>query len=245
MTYLLFDLAILAVLALGVLRGRKRGFILTLCGLLALFVAFVGASFFSNLLSAPVARLIEPVLEQSITEILQEAADESQWQLELPEMSELLDGEEIPEELQLPVLPVEEALKMLKESELYRGFGGGLERALEDGLLEAASSAAAAIAAYLARELARMALFAITFVVVLLGWNLLSHALDLAFRLPVLSWFNRTMGGVLGFLSGALLVFIAVWLLKDSVIPPEAAQQTYLLKFFWENSPLSIILALL
>ena len=49
MKYLIFDAAIVAVVLLFVLMGRKRGFVLTLCGLLAMFVAFIGASFLSEL----------------------------------------------------------------------------------------------------------------------------------------------------------------------------------------------------
>ena len=39
MSYLIFDLAILAILALFFWRGYTRGLVLTLCSLLAVFVA--------------------------------------------------------------------------------------------------------------------------------------------------------------------------------------------------------------
>ena len=68
----------------------------------------------------------------------------------------------------------------------------------------------------------------------------MSHALDLAFRLPVLSSINRLMGGAIGFVKGVLVVFIAVWLLKGH-LPPEAVEQTVLLKFFCENSLQSLL----
>lgn len=238
MTYLIFDVVILAVLALFSFLGSRRGFVLTLCGFLAVFVAFFGASFLSELLCEPVGRLIQPVLETSITQTLEETVDDSRWQLERPDGSQ---EEDDPEQSGLPQLPVSEALAALEDSKLYKAFGDSLETALKEGVLKATSTAAAAIAGYLARELARMVLFLIAFVVVLLAWVMLSHALDLAFRLPVLSSVNRGLGGVMGFVKGALIVFIACWLLKGNLIPQKAVEHTLLLKFFCENSPLSLL----
>ena len=55
MAYLIADGLILAVLLLFALVGAHRGFILSLCGLLAVLVAFVGASFAARTLSPMVA----------------------------------------------------------------------------------------------------------------------------------------------------------------------------------------------
>ena len=237
MTYLMFDLVIVAVLALFTLMGRKRGFILTLCGLLAVFVAFLGGAFLSDLMAPQVGRLIQPMVEEHVTRVLQEVVNESQWSLDVPAVSAALGGVS----QAAAQLPVEQALAALEGTELYQLFGDALKRALNAGLLNMTTTAAGAIAGYVAQEVARVVLFLICFVVVLVAWNLLSHALDLAFRLPVLSSINAMMGGVMGLIKGGLLVFIAVWLLKDSVIPQAAQEQTFLLKFFCENSPLSLL----
>ena len=237
MTYLLFDIAIAAVLVLFTWMGRKRGFILTLCGLLAVFVAFLGGAFLSDLMAPQVGSLIRPIVEEHVTQALQEVVNESQWSLEAPAASAAIEGET----QMLPQLPVDQALAALEGTQLYRVFGEGLKNALNEGLLSVTTTVAGAIAGYVAQEIARVVLFLISFVLVLAAWTLLSHALDLAFRLPVLSSVNAMMGGVMGFIKGALLVFIAVWLLKGSVIPRAAQEQTHLLKFFCENSPLSLL----
>ena len=44
MEYVLFDVVIAALLILAVVQGYKRGFVLTLCGFLAVFVALIGAA---------------------------------------------------------------------------------------------------------------------------------------------------------------------------------------------------------
>lgn len=234
MNHLMFDAAIAAVLVIFVLLGRRRGFVLTLCGLLAMFVALIGASVLSDLLSAPVARLVEPAIESSITQVLQQTIDPSQWQLELPDLSA---GEQ---SSALPQLPLQQAMQALEGTQLYSMFGQSLQNAVNEGALELVSSAAAAIAGYIAGELTRMVLFAVCFVVVLLAWKLLARVLDLAFRLPVLSSINRLLGGAVGLVKGVLLVYIAVWLLRGS-LAPETVEQTVLLKFFYETSPLSLL----
>ena len=94
----------------------------------------------------------------------------------------------------------------------------------------------------MAVQIARTVIFAVAFIAVLIAWSILSHTLDLVAHLPVLYTANRWGGGAVGLVKGALVVFIAVWLLRDSYIPPAAVEQTYLLKFFCTVSPLSFFL---
>ena len=107
-------------------------------------------------------------------------------------------------------------------------------------MAEVTAGAARAIAEYVALQIARMVIFLAAFVVILLLWTLLSRALDLAFRLPVLSTLNSWAGAGVGLLKGGLLLFVAAWLLGD-FLPPEAVQGTVLLRFFCTTSPLSLI----
>lgn len=226
MNYLLYDLAIAAVLVFFALLGRKRGFVLTLCGLLGMFVALAGAAVIADTLCEPVAQAIQPVIERSIADVLQEQVNQN-----MPTVSG--DGNALS-------ISMEQALQILRESDLYRMFVQSLNNALQQGVLDAVSGTASAIAFHIAREVARVVLFVVGFVVVLLGWKVVSKALDLACKLPVLSTINRTMGGVLGLAKGGLVVFIAVWLLKN-YLPPQALTDTFLLKFFAENSPAALM----
>jgi len=225
MKYLVFDLIIAAVLVIFTLQGKRKGFVLTLCGLLAVFVAFIGAAFLSDLMCQPVGRLLQPVLEESISETLHEIAGQN------VQMGRIYSD---------PFTTVELAVAALEGSELFELFGQTLKTALAEGLLQGSGSVTGSIAAYLAREVARIVLFVLSFVVILLVWFMLSHVLDLAFRLPVLSSVNAALGGVLGLIKGGLLVFIAVWLLKEH-IPAQAVEDTVLLQFFCRNSPLSLV----
>ena len=54
---------------------------------------------------------------------------------------------------------------------------------------------------------------------------------------------NALLGGALGLVKGALLVFLAVWVLQklQLLVTPELVNKTVLLKFFARNSPIDLI----
>ena len=117
MNYIFYDVIIAAILLFFLWRGYVKGFVLTLCSLLAVFVALIGASILSNVLAEPVAKAIEPVVSSSIHDMVisyyqqspesgtgsQEAAD---W---------------------LAQLPVDELLEPLKESSVFKGLADAFQ----------------------------------------------------------------------------------------------------------------------
>lgn len=230
MNYIVFDLAIAAVLLFSLWRGYTRGFILTFCGFAAIFVALIGASFLSDALAEPVSQAIRPVVEENIQQTFQDYVQQ-------------MGDDQAPADQ--PNLPLSEALEALKGSRWYQGFAEAIQDAVDQGVVEVTAGAAQAIASYVAIQIARIVLFAVAFVLILVGWFLLSHALDLAFKLPVLSTLNHWSGAALGLIKGAVLVFIAAWLLGDSLLPPEAVRNSYLLKFFCTTNPVALVLQIL
>lgn len=237
MSYLIFDLVIAILLVLAVFQGYRRGFVLTLCGFLAVFVAFFGATILSNALAEPVSHAITPVIENQISNSIHETLEEQGYQFEEPQ-----PGQE--EETPAPEdqFSLDQILNMMKDSALIQSFSDAIRGAVNDGVVEVTTSAAQTIASYIAWELARMVLFLISFVLVLVAWTLLSRALDLAFRLPVLSTLNHWSGAAVGLLKGGVLLFIACWLLRE-LFPAEVVEQSYLLKFFCTTNPLVLALS--
>lgn len=227
MHYLLFDLLVAAALLLCVRQGYKRGFVLTLCGFLAIFAAFFGASIVSNLMAEPISHLIRPAIETSITQSAQDSLTAP------PAQSSELS------------VTLEEVLETLRSSGLYQRFVGSVESAVAQGILTATTNVLRSVAEYIALQVAKLALFLVSFVLILILWTVLSRTLDLAFKLPVLSTLNRWSGAVLGLVKGGLLVYIAVWLFRDHFIPPEVIGQTYLLKFFCTTTSLSVLASIL
>lgn len=75
-TPILIDVLIVAALVFFAWRGERKGFILTLCSLVAVLVAFIGATLITNAAAPKVAEYIQPRLEQSIQESLGEVFQE-------------------------------------------------------------------------------------------------------------------------------------------------------------------------
>ena len=221
--YLFFDLIVAAVLLVFALRGASRGLVLSLCGLLAVVVAFVGAGFAARLASPVVADVLEPRFADAI-----EAQLSAQVQSGTP----------------VEELPLQDVLNALKEMGFYEELVDAVNRAVEGGMLDAAAGAAAAVATALAQSIASAVIFLVVFVILLIAWTALSRSLDLVARLPGLHFLNQTGGAVIGLLKGCIFVFAAVWLLgyAGHMIPEAAVRQTYLLRFFLTVNPLELLL---
>lgn len=214
---ILIDLLAAAALLLCVIQGYRKGFVLTLCGFLALFVALIGAYFVADALAGPVSQLLLPLIQSRLS-----AAVSAQT-------SAAADG------VTLPAL-----LEALRSSEFYKQFVSAVENAVDEGVIAATGGLMDSAAAFIAARVAWLVLYVLSFAVILFLWFLLSRALDLAFRLPVLSGLNHWSGAVLGLVKGVVVVYAAVWLLKDSLLTPETANQTHLVRFFYGYIPMPL-----
>ena len=198
----LFDVVIVLLLLIFAWRGAVKGLILSLCGLLAVFVAFFAAQFISDTFCVPVANIIRPVITQN----LQEAAQE---------LENLAVGEEEAGHT------ADDLLDFLRENGLFQGFSDFMEQKMAgDALKQDFLSAVNALAGYLSRGIAKVLLFGVVFIGVLLTWFLVSHALDLAFKLPVLAEVNLAGGLIFGLAKGVLLIIVLVWLGQVSGVVP-------------------------
>ena len=221
--YLIFDLAVAAVLLIFALRGASKGLVLSLCGLLAVVVAFAGASFAARTAAPLVADALEPHFAAAIEEQLS---------------AQIQAGTPVEE------LPLQDVLTALKEMGFYEELIDGVNQAVEGGMLDAAAGAAAAVAAALAQSAASAIIFLVAFILLLIVWTAISRSLDLVARLPGLHILNQAGGAVIGLLKGCVFVFVAVWLLgyAGHLIPEEAVRQTHLLRFFLTVNPLELLL---
>lgn len=231
MSYLVFDIAIVVILILFAWRGASRGFVLSLCGLLAVVVAFVGASFLASLLAPKVGAALEPRFAQAIEERLEE-----QFQQSVPEgdTAGLTEGENY---------PMQDVLSVLRDMGLYEDLVNTIDQAVQDGMTAAAANAAAAVAAAIAQSVAYTVIFTAAFVLILIAWTIFSHAVDLVAKLPGLNFLNKTGGAVMGLVKGVIILFLAAWLIQYSgkLIPEETVQQTHLLRFFMTTNPLALL----
>ena len=230
MAFLIADGLVLAVLLIFACIGARRGLILSLCGLLAFVVAFLGASFAARTLSPVVADALEPKFAAAIEEQLNESIRQ---QAEAGEAAVLSPDD----------VPLEGVLDALREMGFYETLINTVDRAVESGMTAVAASAAAAVAAAIAQSAAYLILFLLGFFLILLAWRLLSRALDLVARLPGLHFLNKTGGALFGLVQGCIILFVAAWLLQffRQMLPRELVGQTVLLKFFMTTNPFSLL----
>ena len=230
MAFLIADGLVLAVLLIFACIGARRGLILSLCGLLAFVVAFLGASFAARTLSPVVADALEPKFAAAIEEQLNESIRQ---QAEAGEAAVLSPDD----------VPLEGVLDALREMGFYETLINTVDRAVENGMTAVAASAAAAVAAAIAQSAAYLILFLLGFFLILLAWRLLSRALDLVARLPGLHFLNKTGGALFGLVQGCIILFVAAWLLQffGQMLPRELVEQTVLLKFFMTTNPFSLL----
>lgn len=199
----IFDILIVALLALFAWRGAAKGLILSLCGLAAVFVAFFCAQFLSEQFYVPVGGILRPIITQTIRGA---------------------DAEPVPADPEQGYT-VDELLSSIQEKGLFEGFSAFLEQGVaSDSLGRGPLSPLDALAGYLSKAIARALLFGGSFLIILLIWFLVSHALDLAFHLPILAQVNTAGGLLAGLVKGGLVAVVLVWLgqLAGLIpIPPE------------------------
>lgn len=220
---IVIDLILLAILLFFMAMGAKRGFVLTFCSLVAVIVALVGANFLANTLTPAVSKAIEPTIETTI-----QTALESQVQ----SLQDTATGETL--------------TAIRDKGGLYALVADAMADALEQvdlspTVAQVATQAATAVATQLAHGL----LFLVAFFLVLLGWTVLSHALDLVAKLPGLSSLNGLLGGVVGLVKGLIIAYIAVWVLYalTGTVSQETARQTHLFLFLAQHGPLELLVA--
>ena len=242
MPAIFYDVIIVLVLLLFVWRGHHRGFVLTLCGFLSLFVALFGASFLSKALAEPVSQLVQPVIEQHLQNLFDHAHPPMSQPYSFPEEELLPDFlmENVNSDSTISTLPVtlDELLSILKENHIYSTFSDAIGRALEDGQFISGTNVIHSVAKYIAFELTSVILFAIFFILISIIWFLLSHALNLAFHLPVLSTLNHWSGALLGLFQGFFLVWVISKLLLNRFFTQELAESTFILQYFCHFDPL-------
>lgn len=227
MTSIIYDLLILAVLALFVWRGWRKGLILSLCGLIVIILSFVGAGFIADTAAPPVANALEPKLEAIIEENVNSYMTAHYDDLTPPD-------------------PIDHLRDM---GGIYAWAAEPLEQArktMNSAVLDTAKGVAQMAARTIATQIAHRILFAVAFVVLFILLTLLLHTLNLVAKLPGLNFCNGLGGGAIGLVKGVLVLFVVVCVLQVSsakFFTPEAVAQTHLFKLFVEFNPILTLFA--
>ena len=213
------DIFMAACLLLALVLGVRQGFLQSLARVAIIIVALLGAAWLAEHLADPAAKWLEPMLTEKIQQQMDgHAADD-------------------------PSLAAAGLLETF-------GFSGeALDKLVESATekaQEVGQTLLSAVVSTVLRSVAYAVVYLVSFLLLLLLLRLLLAPLHLFTKLPVVHGINAVMGGALGLVKGALLLFFAVWLLRrlQIWITPELISQTYILRFFAEHSPMELITSL-
>lgn len=210
---LFVDIGLAALLVLALVLGARRGFVQSLTRILVVVAALLLAGWIAGKLAEPAAQWLEPILSEKLEQRLTAQGN------------------------------TRDAGEMLAAF----GFEGDTLSELVDSAREKAREAGetllSAVVSTALRSAAYAVVFVVSFLVLLVVLRLVLSPLHLFTRLPVVHGVNALLGGALGLLKGALLLFLAVWVLQklQLLVTPELVEQTVLLRFFARHTPMDLI----
>ncbi len=254
MTYIQYDLVIGVVLLLFALRGRSRGLVLSLCSLAAVITAFVGASYIADALTPKATEIVVPkiasILEGKIADMdLFDLGSSQDGDAAGNETASNNDNTEADQKSSGESGGSAAGLETIREAMSAWNLPSGMIDSIEaavgslENIGELPSLLSEAVARAAADTLLHLVIFIFSFLVILLFWRIIGHALDLVVRLPVLHFLNKTGGFVFGLSKGILFFFILAWVLRSlgNIVPDDVTEHTYLLHFFMTTDPLRYI----
>lgn len=216
------DIFMAAILLLALVLGVRQGFVQSLARVAIVIVALLGAAWLAQQLAEPATKWLEPVLTEKI-------------QQKLSGQTVAVDD---------PSLAAAGLLETF-------GFSGDvldeLVQSVTDKAQEMGQTLLNAVVSTVLHSVAYAVVYLLSFLLLLLlVLRLLLAPLHLFTKLPVVHGVNAILGGALGLVKGALLLFFAVWLLRrfQILVTPELIGQTYILRFFAEHSPMELITSL-
>lgn len=234
---LFLDILMVAVFALLILVGFKRGFIRSVAGLAASLFALLLASYFS----APLAETVfDGYLQQPIQSALSQQLDVSD-----------------PQALELSLNNTLQSMPQSIANLLRSQFGSTQEMAqsissvLNDGQGNAAEHITQQWARPLAVSLLQVIILVVLFILLRLILGLITKALDkVCSNLPIIRRVNTLLGGAVGLIHGVLAVLllsavlqgIAVTNTADAALSTATLEQSTVLKWIVSVNPLSDLL---
>jgi len=218
------DLIAIFVLVFFALRGRKRGLVRTLIGILALVIAFWGAGVLAQQTSPYLSsKYVEPWIYNSV----------------LPTVSETESVTATPESEEEVTETLGSAFKEIGiPGSTIQSFLNDFTVNLTDSLERIVESAAKSIGYKLTYAL----LFLLYFLILYLLLRIAGKFLQLLAKIPGINFINRTLGLILGLIFGYLIVLVLSYILTTTgfLLTPQLVSQTYVLHFLVTFSPLSL-----
>ena len=226
-TPVIIDAIVVVILVGFTVFGAKRGLLQALAGLLSVIVALVGAGIIAATFAPPAAKLVSPFITQRIEEKVEEAmAVQADAGVHMPEAEDSSAIGEL-----LSILGLDDDVR------------GSLTEKVQEKVRDTGASLAAAVVESLAQSFIYGVLYILSFAALLLLMKVLVGAMGLVLKLPLLRGLNTLGGAAVGLVEGALLLFLAVWVLRRLGVSfeSEALAEAHILRIFTANTPLGVL----
>lgn len=229
-TPVIIDIVVAAVLLGFAVYGGKQGLFRALSGLLAVVVALVGAGIIAATFTTPVTKVVTPLIAGHIEEKVENAMA----------VQSAGSGVQMPEADTEDPSAIQDLLAILGLDDEVRSR---LAEEVQEKVRDTGASIAAAVVESMARSFIYGTLYILSFAVLLLLMKVLIGAMDLVLKLPLLRGLNTLGGAAVGLVEGALLLFLAVWVLRRLGVSfeSEALAEAHILRIFTANTPLGVL----
>jgi uncharacterized membrane protein required for colicin V production len=230
MTGFLFDLLLVAALAFCVWQGFRKGLILTVAGVLIIFLSAFLAGKAAAAYAQPVSERLYPIMSWVAEDAIDEATRGS------GRVDEMTDAKEIAEVAQ----------------KTFETLGiSGLEiDAMVSRVLESLATTEQTVRTTISMTVLYVAAYALiclfAFILFMVGLTLLIHFLAAVFKMPVLNLVDKIGGTAAGLMYGLLILSAVGWAVRylGIIASPELVEDTTILKFFVNNNMLAWLLSL-
>lgn len=219
------DAITVVLLVLFALRGRSRGLVRTLSGILVLLFAFWGAGFLAQETSPYLSsKYVEPWIYESVMPSMEQDAASAPLTSEAEVTTSLGSA--------LSDLGFTDSLL----SAFFNDFVINLSDTVEEIVNNAAHS--------IGNKLTYALLFLIYFLILYVIFRIVAKIIHLLAKIPGINFFNRTFGFLLGLFFGYLFVSAIGYILSITgvLLTPELIAETTVLDFIMNFNPLSMMI---
>jgi len=225
--HILVDILLLAILGFTVWQGHRKGFILTLAGILVLVVSLWGATSFSGHYADDFEERLVPLVGWAAAEATEAAIREGNYTLDASKESALRIAADAFS--RMGIIP-EEAEKLADST---------MTDILENDL-----PLKAGITNTFINTMCRALLFIFAFTVLALLLTLVAHFVSMLFKIPGFRLIDTIGGLAAGLVYGLLLLSAIGWCLRflGMIAPADFIESTVLLRFFVNNNLLAAVL---
>ncbi len=239
--HILIDIVILLIIAGCIWAGYRKGFILGLCGILAIVISFYGASLISNTYYEEFTPILEPFVGGLVDDAVQktldprdEDTDEQNDTFQYTGTTDTPDG----------VYTV--ALMTLGRF----GFNEAAAQKTAEQVAAQVDKVGADFRTLLTSQICglvtRVLAFTIVFLLLLIIFIVIANILNLQLRVPGLDMLNNLIGAGVGLVKAWVIVSLIAFVLRYAgmLFSGDVLRKTLLLRLFMDHNIIAAILGM-